>query len=77
VFIVYFYCILVVFNGFVKFFLLSVGKSSIVVEISFSWFDLDCLSETSDCLIVVSFAVKGYSFIIVCISIVWVNLDGL
>ena len=45
---------------------LPIGESSIVVEISFGRFQLDCLAERNYGRIVVSFSIQGYSFVVVC-----------
>ena len=56
--------------------LLPVGETSIMIEISLSAFQLDRLSETSDCLFEVALPIETYAFIVECVRVARVDLNG-
>lgn len=73
---IYYNSLLVVFNSSIKLFLLSVSKTSVVIEISFIWLNIYSLTKAFYCVVIVSFSIKTYTFIIICISIVRINFYG-
>jgi hypothetical protein len=68
--------IFIVFNSTVKFLFLSVSKSSIVVKVSLTWFNFNCLCKTNNGLVEVSLAVKTDSFVVVGVGVFRVDADG-
>ena len=56
--------------------LLSVGKTSIVIEISLSRLNLNRRREALDGFIEVAASIERDALIIVCVGVFWVDLDG-
>lgn len=69
-------CYCIVFNGVLEVSLFPEGESSIVIEISFARFKVDCLRETLYRFVKVTFSIETDSLVVIGESVSRVLLDG-